>query len=176
MELKKEFIKTTISFMNNYSKCFFISTEDKIDTISLLIKIFTKYNASQTNITIISDSRENLNPIFPNLDNGIKLGTYYSIKQNRFIFNILNIELLKDTDDTNEIIIIYPFESFKPKTLSKYINKCSKLKKLILIGKNLDKSNLPDEIEGLNVTEFSFIPTHSSLYYSYMTSRLSDMN
>lgn len=175
MELKKEFVKTTISFMNNHSKCFFISAEDEIDTISLLIKIFTKYNKLQMNITIISDSIENLNPIFPTLENGIKLGTYYSIKQNKFIFNILNKDLLNNNDDNNEIIIIYPFENFKPKTLLKYINKCLKLKKLILIGTISDKSNLPNELEALNITKFSLIPTHSSLYYSYMTSKLSDM-
>ena len=42
MELKKEFIKSAIDYINSFSKCFFITTIDEIDVIKLLLNILSK--------------------------------------------------------------------------------------------------------------------------------------
>lgn len=90
-------------------------------------------------------------------------------------FNVIEKNLIKNGPFDGEILIVYPYQNIKPKELAKYVSKCTNLQKLIILGNKFDRSKLPYEINILNVTDFSFLPTHSSLYYKYMTSRLTDM-
>lgn len=175
MELKKEFIKSAIDYINSFSKCFFITTIDEIDVIKLLLNILSKEIESSKKIFVLSDNQKYLNSVFKNIETGVKLNTPYKIKQHMLFFNILDKKLLKSGPLDAEILIVYPYQNIKPKELAKYVSKCTSLQKLIILGNKFDRAKLPYEINILNVADFSFLPTHSSLYYKYMTSRLTDM-
>lgn len=175
MELKKEFIKSAIDYINSFSKCFFITTIDEIDVIKLLLNILSKEIESSKKIFLLSDNQKYLNSVFKNIETGVKLNTPYKIKQHMLFFNILDKQLLKSGPLDGEILIVYPYQNIKSKELAKYVSKCTNLQKLIILGNKFDRAKLPYEINILNVSDFSFLPTHSSLYYKYMTSRLTDM-
>ncbi|MGL4570942.1 MAG: hypothetical protein ACRCVJ_07750 [Clostridium sp.] len=175
MELKKEFIKSTIEYINNFSKCYFITTIDEIDVIKLLLNILSKEMESSKKIFLLSDNQKHLNNVFKNIPDGVKLNTPYAVKQHKLSFNILDKKLIKNGPLDGEVLIVYPYQNIKPKELAKYVDKCTNLQKLIILGHKFDKAKLPYEISILNILDFSFLPSHTSLYYNYMTSRLSDM-
>lgn len=180
MEPKVEFLNETTKFLNSPSTFYLINVSSFKETdnifkiiFRLLSKIYVNENLS---ITILSDEIANFKIAFPNFKNNIKENTKYSVLNNSLSFSILNKDLLKNNSTfENDILIIFPYDSFKPKLIGKYIKSSSHLKKIIIIGTNITENSLPSSLRIGSSMYFSFVKSHISSYYKYYNSRLSDM-
>ena len=72
MELKKEFIKSAIDYINSFSKCFFITTIDEID-VNKDLTLDTKEEAVSEETTNDEDSETVIDEeIVPDEENDIE--------------------------------------------------------------------------------------------------------
>lgn len=180
MESKVEFLKETTNFLNTSSLFYLINISNFKETESIfkiIFKLLSKdYANKELNITILSDEITNFNIAFPNFKNHIKESTKYSVLNNSLSFSILNKDLFKNNSTfENDILIIFPYNSIKPKLIGKYIKSSLSLKKIVIIGTNLTENSLPNSLRIGSSMYFSFVKSHISSYYKYYNSRLSDM-
>ncbi|WP_194190274.1 hypothetical protein [Clostridium chrysemydis] len=180
MESKVEFIKETTNFLTTSSTLYLINISSCKETehiLKIIFKLLSKeYVNKNINITILSDDITNFNIAFPNIKNNIKENTKYSVLNNSLSFNILKKDLFKNKPAfENDILIVFPYDSIKPKLIGKYIKNSSHLNKIIIIGTNLTENSLPNFLRIGSSMYFSFVKSHISSYYKYYNSRLSDM-
>lgn len=178
MDLKTEFIKSTISYIDEPAFSYLINIPDYSNNehiIKYIIKIINKKLSNEMSICFVSNDINNFNFIFPNFQNNIKIGSFYSIGNHKLTFNILDKKFIKSNKDNFDILIFVPYENLKPKYITRLLDSIKSIKKMIIIGKNLDKTKFPYELKNMVHREFSFIPSESNTYYKFLNSRLLDI-
>lgn len=173
MELRNDFIKYTISYIQSYFKYYVIDCYNNDTIAKLLLKILTKDYTLPTTISFICPSADSFEAVMPGQSKQIKIDTPYNLGQHKLKFYIYDKTFIKKTPNDSEIFIFFPFEKLKEKEIIKLCESIKELKKVICIANKIEK---PEKKYGTFVPNFfSFKPDDSYTYYNGMMKKINDI-